>query len=676
MREHPEGISPADPQQQAELWRAFVGQVRARPDMAFQEHVAKYRQIFARRRPADGPAPVWYPDAEQRRASRLGRLMDQAGFDDYGAFHRWTVTHRADFWAMVIADLGVRFARPPDTVADFSGGPAATRWLPGAELNCVDSCFTAPGHRPAVILGVEGSGAVRTVTYDELERLVNRVANGLQRRGYGPGSRVALYMPLNLACVAAYLGIIRAGAAVVSIADSFSAGELRRRLDITAADGIITADGYVRGGKIIDLYARVKESEAPPAMVVRGLEEWTVLRDKDVLWPNFLSDCTDFSSVCAKPGEIITILFSSGTTATPKAIPWNQLTPLKCAMDGRYHQDIRAEDVVDWPTNIGWMMGPWLIFASLMNQAAMALYEGAPHGDGFVRFVGQAGVSVLGVVPSLVRAWRNGGRPGGDEWRHVRLFSSTGEPSNVEDYLWLMSRTGYRAPVIEYLGGTEIGGGHITGTILQPAAPATFTTPALGIDFVILDDQGRPVSPGEAGELFLIPPAIGLSGEVLNQDHDEIYYRDCPAGPGGEVLRRHGDEMARLPGGFYRALGRADDTMNLGGIKVSSVELEQVLAGHSAVIECAAVAVRPGHEGADRLVVFVVPGEKIAADRLKKELGMLLAGRLNPLFRIFDLVLVSSLPRTASNKLMRRALRAAYAEGSRDGMAGEGASGG
>jgi acetyl-CoA synthetase len=329
-------------------------------------------------------------------------------------------------------------------------------------------------------------------------------------------------------------------------------------------------------------------------------------------------------------------------------------------MDGRYHQDIHANDVVAWPTNIGWMMGPWLIFASLINDAAMALYEGAPHGAGFVRFIRDAGVTILGVVPSLVRAWRAAGQLVRPDWPNVRLFSSTGEPSNVEDYLWLMSRTGYRAPVIEYLGGTEIGGGHITGTVLQPASPATFTTPALGLDFVILDDHHRPVPIGEAGELFLIPPSIGLSRELLNQEHDPIYYAGCPHGPSGEILRRHGDEMARLPGGFYRALGRADDTMNLGGIKVSSVELEQVLGEHPAVGECAAVAVRPGNEGADRLVVFAVLDEEMAKDRLMKELGRLLAERLNPLFRIFDLVVTPALPRTASNKLMRRSLRAAY----------------
>jgi acetyl-CoA synthetase len=354
---------------------------------------------------------------------------------------------------------------------------------------------------------------------------------------------------------------------------------------------------------------------------------------------------------------VTNVLFSSGTTATPKAIPWTQLTPIKCAMDGCFHQDIHPSDVVAWPTNIGWMMGPWLVYASLINGATMALYEGVPSGEEFARFVQNAGVTVLGVVPSLVKAWRASGALDGADWSGVRLFSSTGEPSSQQDYLWLMSRTGYRAPIIEYCGGTEIGGGHITGTVVQPASPATFTTAALGIEFILLNEAGQPVEQGEMGELFLVPPAIGLSQWLLNRDHHEEYYAGCPAGPAGEALRRHGDQMLRLPCGFYRAQGRADDTMNLGGIKVGSPEIERVLDGHPLVYESAAVAVQLKDEGADRLVVFVVLKQPMDKQNLIEELGRLLAQQLNPLFKIHDLVLVDQLPRTASNKLMRRELR-------------------
>jgi len=310
------------------------------------------------------------------------------------------------------------------------------------------------------------------------------------------------------------------------------------------------------------------------------------------------------------------------------------------------------------------MMGPWLIYAALLNRAAMALWEGAPNGPAFARFVERSGVAMLGVIPSLVRAWRSGGALDGVDWSGIRVFSSTGEPSGREDYLWLMSRAGYRAPVIEYLGGTEIGGGLITGTVVQPASPATFTTPALGIDLVMLDEDGAPVPEGEPGEMFIVPPSIGLSQRLLNRDHHEVYFAGCPAGPHDEVLRRHGDRMQRLHRGCFRAQGRADDTMNLGGIKVSSLELERVAEAHPGVRECAAVGVQPGGEGAEQLVLHVVPAAGSSADAgpLKTELQQLIRERLNPLFRIHDMVLMESLPRTASNKLMRRVLKREYPE--------------
>jgi acetyl-CoA synthetase len=244
----------------------------------------------------------------------------------------------------------------------------------------------------------------------------------------------------------------------------------------------------------------------------------------------------------------------------------------------------------------------------------------------------------------------------------MRVFSSTGEPSNFEDYFWLMSKTDFRAPVIEYMGGTEIGGGYLTGTVVQPASPATFTTPALGIDFLILDNSGVEAAIGENGEVFIIPPSIGLSQRLLNADHHKVYYENCPIDPTGDPLRRHGDQITRLPGDFYAAKGRMDDTMNLGGIKVSSVELEMVIGLHDSVVECAAVSIQKEGESLESLVVYTVVNEDISRAKLFSELSRLLSRNLNPLFKIHDLIILRSLPKTASNKLIRRELRSQYME--------------
>lgn len=648
---------PDDPQRAA--WQEMVARMQGEAQPPFDEQWRLFSRLAAERPPELGPMPAWWPAPDRVAGSNIGRLMADAGARSYAGLHRWSVEHRAEFWERVIGRLGIAFARPPEAILDATRGPEHPRWLPGARLNIVDSCFRAADCAIAVAAGREGSDDVETVTYGELEALVNRVANGLVAHGLAPGRGIALYMPMTLECVAAYLGVIRAGSFVVSIADSFAPDELRRRLEIGGAEAVVTVAAVERAGKRIGLHDKVIEADGPPAVVIPAGDR-RALRPGDRWWPELLGDDTPHPSVPGDPYAVTNVLFSSGTTGDPKAIPWNHLTPIKAAADGHLHHDLGPGSVAAWPTNIGWMMGPWLIYASLINRACMALYDGAPGGAGFARFVGRAGVTMLGVVPSLVSAWRANGACDGADWSRIEVLSSTGEPSNRPDYLWLMSRAGYRTPVIEYCGGTEIGGGYITGTVVQPASPATFSTPALGLDLVILDDHGREVGDGAGGEAFLVPPSIGLSQSLLNRDHHEVYHAGCPAGPAGEPLRRHGDQMERLPGGYFRAHGRADDTMNLGGIKVSSVELEAALGHHPAVAECAAVAVQPGGEGADRLVVFVVLREPRPHDELRRELGRQLAGQLNPLFKIHDVVVADSLPRTASNKLMRRALRADY----------------
>jgi acetyl-CoA synthetase len=222
---------------------------------------------------------------------------------------------------------------------------------------------------------------------------------------------------------------------------------------------------------------------------------------------------------------------------------------------------------------------------------------------------------------------------------------------------WLMSLAGGR-PVIEYCGGTEIGGAYITGTVTKPCVPATFNTAALGLDFVILDEREMPA---EKGEAFVVPPSIGLSNTVLNNDHHEIYFAATPRGPQGQVLRRHGDEMQNLGGGYWRALGRADDTMNLGGIKVSSAEIEHALQSVPQVKEAAAIAISPDG-GPSQLIIYAACSAGPPPDKgvLQTAMQDCIKRDLNPLFRIRDLVLVDALPRTPSNKVMRRVLRDRY----------------
>ncbi|MBI4161080.1 MAG: AMP-binding protein, partial [Acidobacteria bacterium] len=617
------------------------------PAVPFPAHLLLHRAVFRNWDSSQGPPPAWIPTPEEIRDSNLRRFCAAYGIDPIESLHSWSVRDRERFWACVIDALGIPFRTPPARILDPGGGAESARWLPGARLNIADACFRAGPGETAVVFQAEEGPAGR-LTYAELDRLSNRVANSLPGIGIHRGDAFAIAMPMTAEAVAAYLGIVKAGCAVISIADSFAADEITIRLRIGRARAVLTQDVIRRAGKSLPMYAKVVEAGAETAIVIpAGGRLETPLRPADREWTRFLAAEERFDPVECGPDEVINVLFSSGTTGDPKAIPWTHATPIKCAMDALLHHDLRPGEAVVWPTNLGWMMGPWLIFATLINRATVGLYYGAPNTPGFCRFVQDAGVRMLGVVPSLVQAWRGGGMVEGLDWSRIRLFSSTGEASNPEDMLWLMARARYR-PVIEYCGGTEIGGGYITGSVARPASPATFSTPAFGLDLHILDEDGRPA---ENGELFLVPPSIGLSTSLLNRDHHEAYHAGTPRGPAGEILRRHGDQMERLPGGFFRAHGRADDTMNLGGIKVSSAEIERTVSRVEGVRETAAVAWDPPGGGPSRLVIYAVPAAGRRPDRegLKRSMQEAIRSRLNPLFRVHDVVVVDELPRTASN---------------------------
>jgi len=641
-----------------EQWLRLSGHA-LRGNLPFNVHLRLYEHVFADWDAAAGPPPAWTPDPVQVGSSNLGQLWNDLGLTGYDALHRWSTSERDAFWRIVVEGLGIRFRSPISTIRDPGSPVEAPAWLPGARLNIAESCFQAEADQDAVVVQLPGRPLVR-MTYGELEKLSGRVANGLSESEFGSGDAIAVIMPMTLESVAIYLGIVMAGCVVVSISDSFAAEEIASRLELTGARGVFTQDQMHRAGKKIDLYRRVVDSG--PAQVIVLPEnpelEPDLLRGQDRTWTGFLSPQADFEPVASEPSASTNFLFSSGTTGEPKVIPWTHTTPIKCAADAWLHHDVRPGDVLAWPTNLGWMMGPWLIYAALVNRATIALYPDAPTGRGFGVFIQEAEVTMLGLVPSLVQSWRASGCMEGLDWSRIKAFSSTGECSNPEDMLYLMWLAGYR-PIIEYCGGTEIGGAYLTGTVVQPSSPATFSTPALGLDLDLVDEDG--VS-AESGEVLLIPPSIGLSNTLLNADHHKVYFEGVSPSAGGETRRRHGDEIEAIGGGYYRHHGRADDTMNLGGIKVSSVEIERILNRIPGVRETAAIAVPPAGGGPDRLVIFLVPGP----DATETSSGWLplmqkaVREHLNPLFRVSDVVVVASLPRTASQKIMRRSIRKAY----------------
>jgi len=596
--------------------------------------------------------PSWYPEDDLVKNSNIYQMMLRNGFADYQEFWKWSVTEKAEFWAQTIENLPIVLYKAYSKVLDVSKGSEYASWLQGSELNIVDSCFQNDKDAIAVIYQTD-SGDLIKVSQEQLEKYVNRIANSIIALGLTPGDSIAIDMSMTLEAVAIYLAGIKAGFPVVTIADSFSANEIEIRLNITKPKLLFTQDVIMRAGKKLPLYEKVLLA-GPPLTIVVPLDQIEApLRKNDQRFQDFLVDDDQFDSCYQDPETTITILFSSGTTGEPKAIPWTHSTPIKCASDAYYHHNLKKGDVVCWPTNLGWMMGPWLIFASLINKGTIALNAGAPMGDDFGSFVENTKVNMLGVVPSIVRHWKNTRLMEKFDWTSINCFSSTGEASNPDEMKYLMSLADNK-PVIEYCGGTEIGGGYVTSTLIQPNIASTFSTQALGGEFVLLDEDGKA---SNQGEMYLIAPIMGLSNSLLNRDHHEVYYKNNPTYQ-GRTLRKHGDELVQLSNGYYRAQGRADDAMNLGGIKVSSLQIEEVINQLEFVKESAAVAISPPEGGPAQLVIYsvTIPSDYSSDVRLSKA-RKIIREKLNPLFKVDQLIDIERLPRTASGKVMRRRLR-------------------
>lgn len=602
--------------------------------------------------------PAWFPDLDPNGISlksNIYKFMRAQNCSDFSQLFTWSVQQRDQFWQAAIESVDIKFAKKYTQVLDINHGVEKPNWLVNAELNIVTSCFKAPAEKLAIIYQ-DHNKYTHQITYGELHKLVNRVSNSILAMGLKPGDAIAIDMTMTVEAVAIYLAIIQAGCIAVGIAESFAEPEIDKRLKITHANLIFTQDEIVRDGKHLPLYSKILAIN-PCKIIVLPINKLTSnikLRANDLLWSDFLLTKDQFEPYITHPHSVANILFSSGTTGDPKAIVWDHTSPIKCAVDGYFYQDIQPQDIIAWPSSLGWMMGPWLIYATLINQACMALYYDAPTTAGFTRFVADTKVTILGVVPSLVKNWRANNYISGLDWSHIKLFTSTGETSNYSDMQYLMQQAGNK-PMIEYCGGTEISGAYITSTVLHANIPGAFSTPTLGLDIRLINEFGNYV---DNGEVAIIPPSIGLSRELLNRDNFDVYYASMAKSSDGLVLRKHGDAMLRLSNGYYKSLGRADDAMNLGGIKISAAEIEHSLLGIAQIVETAAIGVS-GPDGITQLVVYAVPvsGAKINLSDLQNSMQMAIRDKLNPLFKVSAVKIIDELPRTSSNKIMRRLLR-------------------
>jgi acetyl-CoA synthetase len=624
----------------------------------------------------DSPAAAWRPSPAYLERSRLRRFLTDVDCADLEDLQARAEADPAWFWSAAVADLGIRFDPEPEAMLDVSRGPEWAQWWVGAGFNYVAAAVDEPAAARAdeVALVWEGEdGAVRRFSRGELRAEVDRAARALAALGVGRGDRVGIFLPMIPEAVIAVLAVGKLGAAYTPIFSGYGAPAVASRLADCQARLLITADGFWRRGKPVDMktVADAALAEAPSVercLVVSRLgpaaAEGTWMPDRDVAWDEALAAGGDdpLASVNTDANDPFLVIYTSGTTGRPKgAVHVHGGFPLKSAVDLAHCFDLQAGDVLFWYTDMGWMMGPWAVCGALLLGATLVIYEGTPDFPGPDRLWALAErhrVTHLGISPTAVRAlMTHGSEPvQAHDLSSLFVLGSTGEPWNPDPWWWLYRAVGgERLPIINYSGGTEISGGIVGCTTITPIAPCSFAGPCPGMAADVVDAAGQPVR-GEVGELVIRQPWPGMT-QGFWRDPDrylEAYWRRLPG------VWVHGDWARIDPDGFWYISGRSDDTIKVAGKRIGPAEVESAAVAHPVVVEALAVGV-PDEVKGEAIVVFaVVRTSAESGESLANAVGETVVDRLGKSFRPAAVHLVPALPKTRNGKILRRVARAAY----------------
>jgi acetyl-CoA synthetase len=619
------------------------------------------------------PAIAWQPTPEQAAASRLGRFMAAHGLGTFDALLRRSTADPEWFWQAVVDDLGLEWYEPYTRVLDLSEGVPFAHWFVGGRYNYVHNALdrhAAGPCRDAPALIWEGEdGSTRRLTFAALAAEVGRLANALRGLGIGPGDRVGIFMPMLPETAVATLAVSKLGAIYTPIFSGYGAAAVATRLNDCEARLLITADSFPRRTSVVPMKETADEAVAQAPSVERVLVArrlgrpvpWTAGRD--VWWHEAVADQPPACPTERTAGEDpCMIIYTSGTTGRPKgALHVHHGFPLKATQDLAHCFDLGPGDRLFWLTDLGWMMGPWAIMGALTLGATLFLYEGTPDYPGPDRLwqiVERHRITHLGLSPTAVRGlMRYGTAPlQGHDLSSLRVLGSTGEPWNPEPWWWYFDHVGGgRCPIINYSGGTEVSGGILGCTLVQPIKPCSFSGPVPGMAADVVDDAGRSVR-GEVGELVIRAPWPGMTHGFWRdrERYLETYWSRF------EGIWVHGDWALVDEDGFWYILGRSDDTLKVAGKRVGPAEVESAAVSHPAVSEAAAIGVPDPLKG-EAIVVFAVlaPGYQ-PSDALRDEIAEAIVRELGRPLRPQAVRFVRDLPKTRNAKIMRRVIRAKY----------------
>jgi acetyl-CoA synthetase len=586
---------------------------------------------------------IWTPSPEFAESTNVWRFMRKLGFSDREAFLAYSRDHLEEFWDAVVRETGIEWFQPYTKVLDVSRGIEWAQWFVGGKLNIVHNTLDrwAESERTAIIWESE-SGAHREITFAELARHVNRLANHLNSLGLKAGDRVACVMPMIPEVFTILYACLKLGLVFVPIFSGFGESAVAARLENCGAKLLFTADRTERRGVSHPLL------RFPVATILyefggRG-------------WGDLLAGQSEQCETAVLDSEApAMILYTSGTTGKPKGTVHTHAGSLaQMAKEIYLAFDHRDDDRFFWLSDIGWMMGPWTIIGNHHFGGTIFMYDGAPdypEPDRLWQMIDANRITTFGVSPTAIRVLMRSSDPERFAMASLRLLGSTGEPWDESSYRWFFERVGKRrCPIINISGGTEIVGCFLFPLPLQPLKPCTLGGPAPGMAVDVVDEEGRPVR-GKMGYLVCTKPAPSMTRGIWGdpQRYIETYWSRWPG------YWNHGDWASVDEDGCWFLHGRSDESMNVAGRKVGPAEVEDALMEHPAVSEAAVIGV-PDELKGEAIVAFVVLRTPVESG----ELSAHLVRTLGPTFRPKAIQQVTELPKTQSGKIVRRLIRRKY----------------
>jgi propionyl-CoA synthetase len=593
---------------------------------------------------------------------------------DYQQAYARSMDDPDGFWRDAAA--AIEWTRPPGRILDDSAAPIY-RWYPDAELNTSYNTLdrhVAAGHggRRALIYDSPVTGVVRAYTYLELREAVALFAGALRRLGVAAGDRVLLYMAMVPETVIAMLACARIGAVHSVVFGGFGARELAARIDDARPEVIVATSCGVEAGRVVPyqpmLDAALAVSAHRPSRCVvlqRPQHPFELVEGRDLSWSEALDGAEPAGCVSVKATDPLYILYTSGTTGRPKGVVRDNgghAVALRWSMEAIFATG--PGDVFWAASDVGWVVGhSYIVYAPLLAGATTVLYEGKPVGTpdagAFWRVVEQHQVTTMFTAPTALRAIRkedpSGTLAAGRDLGRLRLLFLAGERLDPQTYEWAGDLLG--VPVIDNWWQTETGwpiAANPRGLDDLPTKAGSPSLPSPGFRVRVVDEAGDDLPPGEDGSIVLRLPLPPGCLPTLWQD-DERYVRSYLSAFPGNYLTGDGGRFD--DDGYLYVMGRTDDVINVAGHRLSTGAMEEVLAGHPAVAECAVIGVGDPLKGqVPRGFVVLKAGS--SGSGVEAELVALVRTQIGAVASLRRVDVVTALPKTRSGKILRRTMRA------------------